>query len=167
MNKFRIEFRWALIFTVVYLLWMYFEKALGWHDELIGKQTLYTNLFGILAIIVYVFALRNKRDDFYHGVMSWKQGFISGAILSVIIAAITPLSQYIVHTYISPEYFAHIIAFRMDHSQLGQEFIENYYTLSTFMYQAIFYALSYGVVTAGVVAWFVKKEPKDPDNELE
>lgn len=167
MNKFKIEVKWALIFTVVFLLWMYFEKFMGWHDELIEKQALYTNLFGILAIIIYVLALREKRDDFYKGIMSWKQGFMTGAILTVIIAALTPLSQYIVHSFISPEFFKNIINFRLKNGALEQAFVENYYTLSTFIYQATFYALSYGIVTAGIVAWFVKKDSKDSDQSLE
>lgn len=166
MKKFRIEFKWAIIFTVVSLLWMYFEKMVGWHDELIGKQAVYTNIFGILAIVIYVLALREKRDNYFNGIMDWKQGFISGAVLSVIIAAFTPLSQYLVHTFISPDFFKNIINFRLENSQLEQSFIENYYTLSTFIFQATFYALSYGIVTAGIVAWFVKKEPKNPDQTL-
>lgn len=167
MNKFKIEIKWALIFTVVFLLWMYFEKLMGWHDELVGKQALYTNLFGILAIIIYILALREKRDDFYKGIMSWKQGFMAGAILTVIIAALTPLSQYIVHSFISPEFFKNIITFRLKNSALDQSFVADYYNLSTFMYQATFYALSFGIVTAGIVAWFLKKEPKDSDKSLE
>lgn len=166
MKKFRIEFKWAIIFTVVFLLWMYFEKMVGWHDELIGKQAVYTNIFGILAIVIYVLALREKRDIYFNGIMDWKQGFISGAILSVIIAAFTPISQYLVHSFISPDFFKNIINFRLENSQLEQSFIENYYTLSTFIFQAAFYALSYGIVTAGIVAWFVKKEPKNPDQTL-
>lgn len=167
MNKFRIEFRWALIFTMAYLLWMYFEKAMGWHDELIGKQALYTNFFGIIAIILYVCALINKRESIYNGVMDWKKGFLAGAVLSVMIAAITPLSQYIVFTYISPGFFDHIIAFRDEHSTLDRQFIEDYYTMSSFIFQSIFYTLSYGIVTAGIVAWFVKKEGGNSDKPME
>ena len=54
MNKFKIELKWGVYFTIAALAWMYVEKALGWHDELISKHAIYTNIFAIVAIAVYV-----------------------------------------------------------------------------------------------------------------
>ena len=76
MKNFQIEFRWSLIFSIALLLWMYLEKSVGLHDEHIGKHAIYTNLFAIVAIIIYVFALRDKKKSFFNGSMNWKQGFI-------------------------------------------------------------------------------------------
>ena len=157
MNKFKIELKWAFIFTAATLVWMYFEKMMGWHGESIEKQAIYTNLFGILAIVIYVFALREKREKYFKGIMSWQQGFLSGAILSIIIAAITPFAQYVVHTFISPEYFKNIISFTVDNELMKAEMAEKYFNLSTYMFQSAFFALSFGIVTAAVVAWFLKK----------
>lgn len=161
MNKFKIELKWAFILTAATLVWMYFEKMMGWHGESIEKHAIYTNLFGILAIVIYVFALLEKREKYFKGIMSWQQGFLSGSILSIIIAAITPFAQYVAHTFISPEYFKNIISFTVDNELMKAEMAEEYYRLSTFMYQSAFLALSYGVVTSAVVAWFVKKEKSD------
>lgn len=70
MKKYRIELKWAFIFTVLALLWMVFEKAMGWHDELIAQHATYTNFFSIVAILVYVFALIDKRNNYYNGIMT-------------------------------------------------------------------------------------------------
>ena len=56
-----IEIKWAIIFTIIALLWMMFEKSMGWHDALIAKHALYTNWFGLIAILVYIVALLDKR----------------------------------------------------------------------------------------------------------
>ena len=61
MSKFRIEIKWAIIFALATLLWMAFEKSMGWHDVLIEKHAIYTNFFAIIAIAVYVLALLDKR----------------------------------------------------------------------------------------------------------
>ena len=158
MKKFKIELKWGVIFTLVFLAWMFFEKMMGWHGELIEKHAVYTNLFGILAVIVYVIAMREKREKYYQGIMNWQQGFLSGAILSIIIAALTPLSQYIVHVFISPDYFQNLIDYSVSHNSMNAELAENYFNLSTYMFQSAFFALSAGIVTAAIVALFLKKK---------
>ncbi|HET8839661.1 MAG TPA: DUF4199 domain-containing protein [Flavobacteriaceae bacterium] len=160
MKKFKIELKWAIIFTLIFLAWMSFEHLMGWHGESIEKQATYTNLFGILAIIVYVLAVREKREKYYHEIMTWQQGFLSGSVLSVIIAAFTPVSQYIVHTFISPEFFQNLIDYSVAHTSMQEDAAEQYFNLSTYMFQSAFFSLSFGIVTAAVVAWFLKKEPK-------
>jgi len=158
MKNFQIEFRWSLIFSIALLLWMYLEKSVGLHDEHIGKHAIYTNLFAIVAIIIYVFALRDKKKSFFNGSMNWKQGFISGIVLSVFIALISPLAQYIISTYITPEYFKNIINFAVENDKMTRENAEGYFNLKSYMLQSAFGALAMGVVTSAVVAFFVKSK---------
>lgn len=158
MKNFRIEFRWALIFSMAQLAWMYFEKAIGLHDEHIGQHAIYTNLFAIIAIIIYVLALSNKKNDFFYGAMNWKQGFISGIVLSVFIALISPLVQYIINTYITPEYFQNVIDFAVENGKMTRENAEGYFNLNSYMLQGAFGALAMGVVTSAIVAFFVKSK---------
>ena len=76
MKKFAIEIKWGILFSVATLVWMIIENSVGLHDVYIGKQARYTNLFGIVAVVIYVLALREKKYLFYKGVMSWQQGFL-------------------------------------------------------------------------------------------
>jgi len=80
MKNFYIELKWAAIFVCALFVWMYIEKLTGLHDVHIAKHLIYTNLFAIIAIAIYVLALRDKKQHFYNGLMSWKQGFISGIV---------------------------------------------------------------------------------------
>jgi len=158
MKKFKIEIKWGIIFSILTLVWMYFEKSIGWHSVLISKHAIYTNLFAIIAIIVYVFALLDKRENFFGGKMIWKQGFISGIALSAIIAFISPLTQYITHSVITTEYFPNIIKYVVDNGKMAQEAAENYFSLKSYILQSAFGALTMGIVTAAIVAFFVKKQ---------
>lgn len=158
MNKFRIEIKWAIIFSLATLLWMAFEKSMGWHDLLIEKHAIYTNFFAVIAIAVYILALLDKRKVDYNGKMNWKQGFISGIILSVIISLLSPLTQYITSTFISPEYFTNIIKFAVDSGKMSQEAAESYFSLKSYVLQSVFGALTMGIVTSAIVAFFVKKQ---------
>lgn len=109
MKTIKIEIKWALIFSVVGLLWMVLEKVCGLHGKYIDYQLYLTNLFAIPAIVVMVMALTDKKKRFYHGQMNYKQGLISGTVLSLLIALLSPLTQWITSYVITPEYFPNVI----------------------------------------------------------
>ena len=162
MKNFGIEVKWAIIYSLSLLIWMFLEKAVGLHDEHIGKHAIYTNLFAVVAIIIYVLALRDKKRNFFNGTMNWKQGFISGVVLSIIIAILSPLVQYAISTYITPEYFDTIIAYVVENGKMSQENAKAYFNLKSYMLQNAFGALCMGLITAAAVAFFVKS--KNPSN---
>jgi hypothetical protein len=161
MKKIIIEIKWGLLFTVAALLWMVFEKAMGWHGPRIADHAIYTNLFAFVAIIVYVFALMDKRKNYYGGYMSWKQGFLSGMVLSVVIALLTPLSQYITLEWISPEYFENVINYSVETGELSREEAESKFNLPVYIYSSFGFALIVGAVTSAVVAIFVSRKAQN------
>ena len=157
MKKFGIELKWGVIFALVTLLWMVLEKQLGWHDELISKHAVYTNFFAIVAIALYVVALFDKRKNFYNGKMTWFQGFLTGIGISAVIAILSPLNQYIINAFISPEYFSNAITFAVSEEKMIQEAAEKYFSLNSYMVQSVIGALLMGAVTSAVVALITKR----------
>src|SRR5690554_4467278 len=109
MGNVKIEFKWALIFSVMALLWMVLEKLSGLHGKYIDYHLYLTNLFAIPAIWVMVLALKDKKKNHYNGNMSYKQGLISGIFISIFIALMSPLSQWVISYIITPEYFPNVI----------------------------------------------------------
>ncbi|MEJ1221379.1 DUF4199 domain-containing protein [Sediminicola sp. 1XM1-17] len=158
MRKYGTEIKWGIIFSMATLIWLYFEKTMGWHDELIAQQLIYTNLFAIVAIVIYVLALKEKRKKDFGGRMSWKQGFISGIIISIVVAVLTPLTQYIGSLWIAPNLFTNLINYKVETGQMTQEVARNYFNLKSYMVQGTFGALTMGVVTSAIVALFLKKQ---------
>jgi len=158
MKKFATEIKWGVIFTVAALLWMVLEKVLGWHDAHIDKHAIYTNFFAVIAIALFVFALIEKRNKDLGGKMTWVQGFVSGIIISVIIAILSPLSQYITHEFITPDYFQNAIANAVENAGMTQENAEVFFNFKSYVIQATFGALGMGIVTSAIVALFVRKK---------
>ncbi|CAL65508.1 DUF4199 domain-containing protein [Christiangramia forsetii] len=156
MKKFSIEIKWGILFTIISLVWMFLEKGLGWHDENIAQHAIYTNLFAIVAIALYVVALLDKRKNFYQGKMTWSQGFISGIVISIVVAIFSPLAQYITHEFITPDYFDNIIAYSVESGAMTKAAAEEYFNLTSYIIQSFFFALVVGVVTSAIVAFFVK-----------
>ncbi len=160
MKNFTTEIKWGIIFIISSLLWVWFEKLFGLHDIYVSQHPMYTNLFGIVAVTLYFLALREKKLKFYQGLMTWKEGFTSGVILTVIITILSPLAQYITYTFITPQYFENIIAFSVENGRMTSEQAEAYFSLRSYLIQATFGALVMGVVTSAVVAWFLKSANK-------
>lgn len=158
MKKFAIEIKWGIIFSVVGLLWMVMEKALGWHDRLLEKHMIYTNFFAIVAIAVYVFALLDKRKNYYSGKISWLQGFLSGIAIAIVVAILSPLTQYITSTFITPDYFANVIELSVEKGLKTQVEAEKYFSLQNYIIQSTIFALVMGAVTSAIIALFVKKK---------
>ncbi|MDD2983915.1 MAG: DUF4199 domain-containing protein [Crocinitomicaceae bacterium] len=157
MAKIRLEIKWAMIFVATSLLWMVLEKLVGLHSTHIDKQMYLTNLFAIPAITVYVLALIDKKTKAYNGHMSYKQGFVSGMIITLLVAAISPLTQWIISTIITPEYFPNVIAYSVKigyHNSLAEA--EAYFNLQNYMIQSVVGALIIGFITTAIVAMFIK-----------
>jgi hypothetical protein len=158
MKQFSIEIKWAVIFFIAGLLWMLLERLVGLHDEHIDKHATYTNLFAIVAIALYVFALLEKRKKYYGGKMTYKQGVITGLIMTAIITLLTPLSQYLTSTVITPEYFSNVIRYAVDSGALTQQAAEEYFNMKSYMLQSLIFAPVVGVVTTLIVALFTRKK---------
>ena len=158
MNKIAIEIKWGIIFTITGLAWMYLEKMLGWHDELISKHPIYTMLFSVVAIAIFVFALKDKKKNYFQNQMDWKQGFLSGCIVSVIVALLSPMSQYITSEFISPNYFQNAINFAVENNRMTLEDAQAFFNLKSYIFQGAYGAISMGIVTSAIVAFFIKSK---------
>lgn len=158
MKKFSIEIKWGILFTIISLIWMYLEKGLGWHDENISQHAIYTNLFAFVAIALYVIALLDKRKNFYQGKMTWSQGFISGIVISIVVAGLSPLAQYITYEFITPDFFPNAIDYSVENGAMTRTAAEEYFNPTSYIIQSFFFALVVGVVTSAIVAYFVKRD---------
>jgi hypothetical protein len=157
MKKIKIEIKWAFIFIVASLLWMLLERLAGLHDRHIDKHQYLTMIFVIPAVWIYVLALKDKKKRYYNGRMSFKQGFVSGAIISVIVMLFSPLTQWITSTIITPGYFPNVIAHSVKTGYYKTvEEAEAYFNLKNYMVQSAISALVMGAITSAVVAFFVK-----------
>lgn len=151
MDKIKIEIKWALIFSLMTLAWIFIEKIAGLHSENIDLHPYLTNIFAVPAIIVMVLALKDKKKNFYNGSMTYMQGLISGVILSAFISILSPLTQWIITNVISPDFFKNMIDFTLD---LGyyktQEDAEAYFNYENYAKQSAIGAFVMGVITTAV-----------------
>lgn len=161
MKTIKIELKWAIIFTIVVLLWMLLEKLSGLHSKYIDYHLYLTNLFAIPAILIMVLALKDKKKQFYNGQISYKQGLISGIVLSVIIALLSPISQWITTYIITPEYFPNVIkrSVELGYYNTTAEATANF-NYANYAMQGAIGALVMGILTTAIAMLFIRTKKK-------
>ena len=157
MKNIKIELKWAVIFSIVGLLWMVLEKLSGLHGKYIDYHLYLTNLFAIPAIWMMVSALKEKKKTFYDGIMTYKQGLISGTILSVCIALLSPLTQWITSYIITPEYFPNVIkrSVEIGYYSTTEEAQANF-NYENYALQGAMFAFIIGVLTTAIAMIFIR-----------
>ncbi|REL38906.1 DUF4199 domain-containing protein [Rhodohalobacter sp. SW132] len=157
MDKFKHELKWGAIFTLVMLIWMMFERIMGWHTTNIANHATASLFFALPAIAVFVAALLEKRKKAYSGVMTWRQGVICGFYITIVIVLLNPLAQIIIHTVITPDYLQNMIEYSVSSGVLERDEAEAYFSLTNYMVQGVIGTFFMGVVTSAVVAAFIRK----------
>ncbi|WHT39436.1 MULTISPECIES: DUF4199 domain-containing protein [Myroides] len=159
MKNISIEVKWGVIFSVVGLLWMVLEKVTGLHDQYIDYHLYLTNLFAIPAIVIMVLALKDKKKNFYDGDMNYGEGMLSGIVLSLIIAILSPLTQWITSYVITPEFFPVVIKRSVELGYYANEAdAASYFNYGNYARQGFLMALMMGVVTTAIVMIFIKSK---------
>ena len=154
----RLELKWAFIYTIFLLVWMCVERFLGWHDEKIDEHHLYTLFFYLPAIAIYFIALIDKRNNFYGGIITYKQAFISGLILTLFIAILAIPAQFIISEVISPYYFENVIKYAVSSGIASPEEAKELFNLKRYLIQSVVSSLAFGFVITALVSAFIKRK---------
>lgn len=157
MKPIKIEVKWAILFSIMTLLWMVMEKVAGLHGKYIDYHMYLTNLFAIPAIWIMVLALKEKKKLDYGGNISYIQGLLSGLYLSLIIAALTPLTQWITTYIITPEYFPNVIkrSVEIGYYKTTEEAVANF-NYKNYAIQGTIAAFVMGLLTTAVAMIFIR-----------
>jgi len=155
----RNELKWALIFVACLLLWMLLEKLTGLHDRYIHLHQYITLLYAVVAVLIYVLSLREKRKHFYNGSATYGQLFKSGVVMTFIITLLSPFSQWMISEVISPDYFKNVITYSVKNGYYDT-FAEAKaeFNLKSYIITSSIWALVMGVITTAIVALFIKNK---------
>ena len=90
--------------------------------------------------------------------MSWKQGMITAIIISFIIVFLSPITQFIIHEIISPDFLKNTINYTVSQKKLTLTQAKEYTTLTSSIWKNISDGLSFGVVIGAIVAYLIQSK---------
>lgn len=158
MKNFSIEIKWALRFTLLTLAWAIGEKAIGLHDQYIADYLMYSMLFAFPAVLFFYLAIREKKKYVYNNEMTWRQGFVTGMVISAMIAVLNPFAQLVIYKSITPHFFETMIEYKIKHTSVTLKTAQEFFNLKSYIIQGIFSTLSFGVTTGAIVSIFLKNK---------
>lgn len=153
----KTELKWGIIFSVMGLLWICLEYAVGLHGRFIAWHPILTNLIAIPSVIIMVLAILEKRHVL-GGVITFKQAFLCGLGVSIVVAVLSPLTQFIFHRLINPGFFENAIRYGVEHGKTTLEQAQAFFNLRSYVIQSVLAAIIMGSITSLVIAAMIKKE---------
>lgn len=155
MKNYQIELKWAGIFFLVYLAWMFIEHLCGLHGRNIHYQQLVSTFILLPSLLIYVLSIREKKRKACQGTITFMQAFKSGMLLTLFMVILSPVNQLITTGLISPEYFDNMREYAVS-QQMPAEEAESRLNIGAFIVQGIIGGLVTGVVFSAVIALFAR-----------
>ena len=143
----KTELKWGVIFSVMGLVWLTLEYLVGLHGRFIAWHPYLTNLVAIPSVIIMVLAILEKRRVL-GGNISFKQAFLCGLGVSLVVAVLSPITQFIFHRLINPGFFENAIRYGVEQGK------------PSYMLQSVLAAIIIGSITSLVIAAMIKKEAR-------
>jgi hypothetical protein len=91
--------------------------------------------------------------------MTYKEGFMTGLKITAIVTVFSPLTQWIISSVITPNFFENVIKYSIEtgyHKNIADA--EAQFNLKSYIIQSTFGSLIMGIVTSAIVAIFTKKK---------
>jgi len=157
MNKFKIEFKWAIYYTFLGIIWFKLENYLGFHGEGVANQAVFSNLIYLFIFGIYILFLMDKKKNYYNGIMTWQQGLISGVVLSVLAMILAPFAIYFKLKYVNPNFFEQMIQASTKRG-INLENAEALYNMKAYITLGVVDCLSFGIIFAALASSIVKSK---------
>ncbi len=164
MDNLKIEIRYAVLISLLTLLWLSVEFMVGLHDVYIAYH-MYTNWLALLIPVVCIRMALNEKADQQNGKLSFKQGFGSGFMVAFFAAVLAVLVQFVFHKLINPDYFDTMIQVAVNHAEnakqngmRAREEAALYYNLTSYIIQSGLLMLVFGTIVAAISAWFARND---------
>lgn len=152
----KIELKWAIIYSAMFLLWVTMEKTAGLHGAKLSQHQLVNSLILIPSFIMYAIALVDKKRSYYSGIITFKQSFKSGLLLSLFIVLLSPVYQYISFYIISPSYFKNMITYTVGKGVLTQVQAAEQFTFKAYLLAGAIAGMITGIIFSIIISFFIK-----------
>lgn len=155
----RIQIKWSVLFFVATITWMLLEKLMGWHGPRINQHAQFSNLYDGVFVAVFALAFWENRRKAATNKLGWVKGFLFGLGITLIVTALSPLTQTIIHKVISPEFFSNVIRLAVDNEMLTQEAAEAKFNLRNYIFENLVGTFVLGICCTAVLAFVFRITP--------
>lgn len=162
--NYKIEIRYAVLISLLMLLWLCLEFMIGLQDKYISYHPYVTMLSLIIPIVCSRMVLVEKLEEL-NGKIDFKQGLKIGVTVAVFAAFLSVPVQLAFHYLINPDFFDDMRAYAINRAMLlGMDVAKakaeavSYFNLTSYILQSFFGTLIFGSIIAAIMAWRMKTD---------
>lgn len=152
----KIEIKFGLLYAAATLIWISVEYFLGLHSSYIALHPYASFLFIFVAIAV-IYQGMKARKEFQNGEITYGQLVLSGIYISIVAVLVSPLTNYIFHSFINPEFFEAMIQRSVDQMRLTEDMAREHFNLRRYTQLNIVFGLISGVLISLFTAIILRK----------
>jgi hypothetical protein len=157
LQKIRLELRYAMLITLLMLLWLALEFMVGLHDAYIQYHP-YVTMFAILIPVVCSRMALREKQELHNGKLPFKSALRTGMLITAFSAALAVPSQLIFHYLINPDFFDNMIKYSVQHGKQNMEQATMYFNLTSYMVQSVIGTLVLGTIINFIMAWRMRTD---------
>lgn len=158
----KTEIKWGIIFSLFMLVWLWMEFILGFHTKYIAYHPYFTNLALIPSILIIRAGMKEKKR-LLGGEITYMQAMKSGLMMTLVITLLSPLSQYIFHHFINPDFFHSMIDYAVKNGKATPEQANQYFNFKNYMIESTVGSLFIGVAIVSVSALVLRTKKPSPE----
>ena len=156
MNIFKkVEIKYGLIFTAMGFGWIVLEYLLGFHTRYKDFQSFVSNLIFFPSVFIMVKGMLAKRKEL-GGKMGFGAAFQAGFFITLVVAVLSPLTNWIFFTFINPGFFKEFTALAVEHGKAAEEAAAEL-NLKAYVFRSFISSIIMGTMSSLIIALFVRE----------
>ncbi|MCH8524821.1 MAG: DUF4199 domain-containing protein [Balneolales bacterium] len=152
----KIELKFGLLYAAATLIWISIEYLLGFHSTYIVLHPYASFLFLFVAIAV-IYQGMKSRKEFHNGEITYGQLFLSGVYITIVAVLVSPLTNYVFHSFINQDFFEAMIRMSIDQMRMTEDMAREHFNLKRYTQLNIVFGLISGVVISLFTAAILRK----------
>jgi hypothetical protein len=160
--KMPIELRFAILTSLLMLLWLALEFMVGLHDKYIPLHPIITMFAFIIPVVTTRVAIKEKRE-MLGGQITFKKALATGLIITALTALFAVPVQLIFHNVINPDFFDNMIEFAVLRAKENHQNTDTalmnakmYFNLKSYLIQSVAGTLIVGTIISVVAAFLMR-----------
>ena len=149
----KIEFRYAVLTSLVVLLWLITEYAVGLQDTYIFFHPYVSIVVAIvIPLITYRLAFIEKLEQKF-GKLTFGQVFLSGFLITIFTCILAVPVQLGFHKLINPDFFETMILYTSRHSKQTLEQAAMFFNLRSYIAESVLTTFLIGNMVSLILAF--------------
>jgi len=149
----KIEFRYAVLNSLLVLLWLILEYTIGLQDAFISWHPYMTLIITfVIDIATYRMALNEKIEQKF-GKLSFGGAFMSGLLITIFACILTIPLQLGFLKLVNPDFFQTMLLYTTKTSKITLEEAARYINLNAYMMDSVIETFIFGIITSLVLAF--------------